>query len=185
MSPDTRTAAICALGIGILTAAACSDSTGPTDARAIDGPESQLAQTASSEPVTIIVGRPDLGTDYFPPGSHDESYHAQDAIRPRTTVVDAGTTVDFVIAAGHNAAVYEPGIAPEDIDLSLIEPPGTPFPFPPVINDPTGRLGRAALNFGPPVTWSWTFDEPGLYLVICEVLPHFADAKMYAWVRVR
>lgn len=184
MTPRTRIATTAGLALGLLTHAACSDATGPRDA-AVEPPSGRLAQSASSGRVTITVGREGVGTDYFPPGSHDGSYHAQDAIRPRTSVVDAGTTVDFVIAAGHDAAIYAPGIGPDDIDVSLLVSPGTPFPFPPLIDDPTGRLGHSALNFGAPATWSWTFDEPGLYLVICEVLPHFVDSRMYARVRVR
>jgi hypothetical protein len=30
-----------------------------------------------------------------------------------------------------------------------------------------------------------TFDEPGKYLIVCTVVPHFTLAKMYAWVVVR
>ena len=32
---------------------------------------------------------------------------------------------------------------------------------------------------------SFTFTEPGRYLVICTFLPHFADAQMYGWVIVK
>jgi hypothetical protein len=30
-----------------------------------------------------------------------------------------------------------------------------------------------------------TFDQPGTYLVICAIVPHFVEAKMYAWVVVK
>lgn len=173
------------IGLLLLTPAACSDAPAGPDGATLDQSAVQADRQLQSGTVQVTVGRPDVGTDYFPPGSHDDSYHARDAIRPRTTVVATGTTVDFLIAAGHNVSVYEPGIEPEDIDTSLLEPAGTPFPFPPLINDPTGRLARAPLNFGPPTAWSWTFEDPGLYLVICDVLPHFLDAKMYAWIRVK
>ena len=134
----------------------------------------------------VQFGREKQGTDFFPPGSHDASFNAKDAIRPRTVVISAGGTVDFVITAAHFLALYEPGVAPADIDVSLLEPPGTPFPFPPLINDPDRRIVRGPpLHFGPPTTWSWTFDQPGKYLVICQVLPHFVDANMYAWVDVK
>ena len=66
----------------------CSEPTaGPTAAEAVQGPRS------ASGVVVVDVGRPGTGTDYFPPGSHDASYHAQDRIRPRTTVISPGTTV--------------------------------------------------------------------------------------------
>ena len=69
----------------------------------------------------------------------------------------------------------------DDLDLA----PGVTLPnF--VINDPNNRIAD-----GPPPFFagSWTtppgtFDDPGTYLVICKILPHFADAKMYAWVKV-
>jgi plastocyanin len=187
---STRHAIALALGCGavaLLLPAACTDA--PSEPKstttATSAPALQSPAAIQSGTVVVTVGREGVGTDYFPPGSHDGSYHAKDAIRPRSTVIAAGTTVDFVIAAGHDVSVYEPGIGVEDIDTGLLEPAGVPFPFPPLINDPAGRLARAPLNFGPPLVWSYTFEEPGLHLVICDVLPHFADSKMYAWIRVK
>lgn len=146
-----------------------------------------MATDGSGPPGHAVVefGRTQQGTDFFPPGSHDASFKAKDAVRPRVVVISAGGTVDFIVAAAHMFALYEPGITPADIDVSLVEPPGTPFPFPPLINDPAGRIYRGPLHFGPPTTISWTFEEPGKYLVICQVLPHFVDANMYAWVEVK
>lgn len=148
-----------------------------------DAPE--VAATGPDGHAVVRFGRGEVGTVFFPPGSHDGSFHAKDAIRPRRTVISAGGTVDFVIATFHKPAVYEPGIGVEDIDVTLLEEADAPFEFPPIINDPEGRIARGDLNVGAPKVWSWTFEEPGLYLVICEVLPHFAGAKMYAWVDVR
>ena len=168
----------------LLTQVACTDTPAAPEGNPAVEFTARAPAEVKSEPVVVTVGRDEVGTDYFPPGSHDGSYHAKDAIRPRSTVIAPGTTVDFVIAAGHDLSVYEPGITPASIDVSLLEPAGVPFDFPPLINDPVGRLARAPLNFGPPLTWSYTFEEPGLYLVICDVLPHFVGAKMYAWIRV-
>jgi hypothetical protein len=151
----------------------------------VDGIAVAAARSGPPMSVTVEFGRNALGTDFFPPGEHDASFHAKDAIRPRAIVIAAGGTVDFVVASFHKPALYEPGIEPEDIDTSLLEDAGAPFPFPPVINDPAGRIARRPLNLGAPVVWSQTFPEPGRYLVICEVLPHFAVAKMYAWVVVK
>jgi plastocyanin len=172
-------------GLALLAPSACTDAPSAPDATLSATSAGQSPAAIQSGTVVVTVGRDGVGTDYFPPGSHDGSYHAQDAIRPRSTVIAAGTSVDFVIAAGHDVSVYEPGITVEDVDTSLLEPAGVPFPFPPLINDPTGRLARAPLNFGPPLVWSYTFEEPGLHLVICDVLPHFTDSKMYAWIRVK
>lgn len=153
------------------------------------GGGSAAVQGASQEdPVVVQVGREHVGSP-FPPGSgHDASSHAKDAIRPRTTVIRAGTTVRFVVMPAHTAAVYEPGVTPDDIDLSNLTFPGPPG-FPPVIDDPVGRLDRTDLNLnfatGDPIELEVTFEEPGRYLVICEVLPHFVQAKMYAWIDVK
>ncbi len=159
--------------------------TGP-GAEALDPAVSAAAQASGHRTqATVTFGRNDLGTDFFPPGSHDASFHAKDAIRPRTTVIDVGGTVTFNVAAAHKIAIYEPGIGPRDIDVTSLEPAGTPFPFPPIINDPNGRIVRGPLGFGPTTPFVWTFDQPGKYLVICEVSVHFIDAKMYAWVDVK
>ncbi|MDX1394280.1 MAG: hypothetical protein R3195_07815 [Gemmatimonadota bacterium] len=175
MRIDRIAAAAGLVAIGVLSG--CSDRpAGLTD------PDVARGSRAPAGPVVVEVGHPDRGTDYFPPGSHDASYHAQDRISPRTTVISPGATVEFRIAAGHNVAVYAPGVTPADIDLSTAAPIISGFP--PILDDPGDRIARTAVNFGPTVSWSMTFDEPGLYLVICEVLPHFVSAKMYAWVRV-
>jgi plastocyanin len=134
---------------------------------------------------TMQVGRNDLGTDFFPPGEHDGSFHAKDRIRPGTVVISAGGTVTFNQAMFHTVAIYEDGVTHEDIDTSLLEPAGLPFDFPPIINDPEGRLLRTAVAFPEPTEFQHTFDSPGTYLVICEVLPHFAASNMYGYVIVK
>lgn len=180
-----RTLVFGSLGSLVLLAqAACTDATVAPEGISAPAFAARSPAHVQPEPVVVKVGRDDVGTNFFPPGSHDGSYHAKDAIRPRSTVITPGTTVDFVIAAGHDLSVYEPGITPASIDVSLLEPAGVPFEFPPLVNDPEGRLARSPLNFGPPLIWSYKFEEPGLYLVICDVLPHFVGAKMYAWIRV-
>jgi hypothetical protein len=61
-------------------------------------------------------------------------------------------------------SVYYQGINP------LVSPqPGPPFAL------PSPAVNRVE---------SVSFLQPGRYLVICAVLPHFND-KMYAWVEVR
>lgn len=172
-----------ALAVSLLLA--CDGSPTGGDAAASTASDLSSAVGASRLATTAVVtfGRNDLGTDFFPPGSHDQSLHAKDAIRPRTTVIAAGGTVTFRVQQAHKPAIYEPGTTPEDIDIASLE---FPVPnFPPVIDSPAGRIVRGPLVFGPTVDWDWTFTEPGRYLVICEVLPHFAGAKMYAWIEVK
>lgn len=172
--------------LGLFFGIACDQQPAGPGAAAPGASTATAARTAGvPAEATVVFGRDQLGTDFFPPGSHDASFHATDAVQPRTVVIAAGGTVSFLVAEAHKIAIYEPGVTPRDIDATNLESPGTPFPFPPIINDATGRIVRDGLVFGPAVPFSWTFDQPGKYLVICEVLPHFVESKMYGWVDVK
>ena len=104
-------------------------------------------------------------------------------VAPQVAKIKAGGTVNFIISGLHNVAVYEDGTRPEDIDTSLLDiaPPV------PVINDPDRRIYRGldprkllpVLDRVEVVH----FAEPGTYLVICGVLPHFQEG-MYGYVVV-
>ena len=59
--------------------------------------------------------------------------------------------------------------------------------FPPLIDDPDGRIVNHSLVLPGPdpfVVFEQTFEEPGRYFFMCEVLPHFAEGGMYGWVIV-
>jgi plastocyanin len=146
---------------------------------------------ALRDEAVVKFGKTNVGSP-FPPPDHDASFHAYDDVSPMRTVIAAGGRVTFLVAPSHKIAIYEPGVGPEDVDLSALVDAGLPFPFPPLIDDPDGRIVGGAdtqLNAdfatGQVVEFGWTFEEPGLYLVLCEVLPHFAVSRMYAWVDVR
>ena len=132
-----------------------------------------------------------VGTTRF--GPEHPSSHARDNISPNTVVIQAGGTVTFEVLAPHKVAIYEPGVEPEDIRLipgvtlfDQVGPPGPPFVPNFFIDEPIGRIFLdPAAAFGPPHSVDWTFDDPGRYLVICAVTPHFTAFKMYAWVEVR
>lgn len=171
--------------LAVCLLAACDGAPTATDATgsaATDLPsEVQTSRHATTAVVTF--GRNDLGTDFFPPGSHDQSLHAKFAIRPRTTVIATGGTVTFQVQPLHKIAIYQPGIGPDDIDVASVEfVAGFPAP---IINSAAGRIVRGPLVLGTPADFDWTFTAPGRYLVICEVLPHFAVGKMYAWIEVK
>jgi hypothetical protein len=111
---------------------------------------------------------------------------------PHTATVKAGGAVNFIIAGLHQIVVYGPGKQPGDVNLDpttfLPDPtPGLPD-FPPLINDSEGRVYRGPdprLLF--PVVDRVEvvkFATPGLYLVICGVVPHFANDDMFGWVKV-
>lgn len=96
--------------------------------------------------------------------------------------------MNFVVAGFHQIFVYLPGKNPEDIsvpasglfvdDLSNlyyqgILPAGGPTAIP-VTTDPSNSRNRVE---------SVSFSEPGTYLVICNVRPHFLNG-MLAFVNV-
>lgn len=162
----------------------------PDAADLATGESSVLTTVGKNGPpltATMQVGRNELGTEFFPPGSHDGSFHAKDAFQPGTVVISTGGTVTFNQSLFHSVAIYEPGTTPRDIDISLLDFEALPaeLEFPPVIDDPNGRLHRSEVAFPAPKVFTYTFTSPGDYLVICEVLPHFAVAKMYGYVKVR
>jgi hypothetical protein len=129
---------------------------------------------------------PHTGSPFPPNPAHDSSANAKDNIVPRTVVIPVNGNVTYNIQGRHQVAIYDVGTRPEDISV----PPGTGFAL---IDDPDDRvaLGPAqnsppgpVINQGPWTTPAGTFDQPGTYLVICNVRPHF-QGGMYSWVRVQ
>lgn len=130
--------------------------------------------------VTVSFG---VGLNTAQPGNA-----ANHHILPTTIEIKAGGVVNFAVAGFHQIFVYLPGMGPGDI---LVPPSGL------FINDflnlyyqgiapAGGPLGTApttnpsnASNRVEPVS----FSEPGTYLVICNVRPHFLDG-MFAFVKV-
>lgn len=107
-------------------------------------------------------------------------------MQPFRIKVKAGGSVDFIISGFHQIAVYDAGVEPEDIDTSLITPTtGTPGGIP-IINDPTNRIymGQDPSLVARDRVETVNFDEPGTYLVICGILPHFVNDGMYGYVKV-
>ena len=181
------------LVVSMLVLAGCSDVPAPV---ALDL-EPNLARVGTPpgypDEVVISFGRDDVGSPFPPPDPHDQSFHAKDKIRPRLVHLAAGGNVVFDMGTFHGVAIYEPGTTPADIEISPATLENLDVPFPPfvledfVIDDPDGRVALGPMSFAP-MQWSPaadTFDEPGRYLVICYVLPHFVGAKMYSYIDVR
>jgi hypothetical protein len=156
-----------------------------------------VTSAARSFPMNAVVsfGRDDVGSKFPPPSGHDRSFHAKDNVRPQTVHISAGGSVTFQMGTFHSVAIYEPGIEPSDIDRSITVDLTAPPPAPPgtviipdfLLDDSTGRIAVGPFSFAPMI---WTsppgaFAAPGTYLIICRVVPHFVEAKMYAWVVVR
>lgn len=127
---------------------------------------------------TMQYGRPDVGSGCNFPCVDDASFHAVDKIQPGAVAISAGATVDFNVDGFHQVAIYAAGTKPKDI-----EPDEAAFPL---VEDPEGRIFVGALplpGFDPNA--SFTFEQPGKYLVICNIAPHFEEAQMWGWVTVK
>ena len=117
---------------------------------------------------------------------------------PREVMIQAGGTVDFVVAGSHQIVIYDNGTQPGDINAAL----AYPAPLANLIDDPNRRIyvglspsGVPANFFAPGVpaaaipappqdrTESVSFPNAGTYLVICAVRSHFEDG-MFGFVSV-
>ncbi len=141
----------------------------------VDGPDSAT--------VSFGAWMTSPATDRFP--NLNPRFNNHHDLIPKTVTIKAGGTVNYIISGLHQVIVYDRGTKPTDIHTNLlINPTGTGM-FPPLINDPNNRIYR-----GPDPSLLpqdrvevVQFDEPGLYLVICGVLPHFREG-MWGYVRV-
>ena len=170
---------------------------GAQDEHGHDGSHEVMNGPLSS--VEVSFGQWDLATplDRFP-NKADRTRNNHQLI-PGVARVKAGGSVKFIIAGFHHVLIYEDGVMPADIDITKLTTVTVP-PGPPLINDPIKRLYRGLdpstmplLAGTPPVTIqdrveAVRFPNPGTFLVICGVLPHFVDAAgnfvMFGFVNV-
>ena len=149
-----------------------------------------MANTHLCPPVPPAPPAPCPIVDRFPAGAATQfpRFSNHHELTPQVAKIKAGGTVNFIISGLHVVTVYDDGTTPEDIDITDVVPNRPPM-TPPIINDPTNRIYRGLDPFLLPAgaqqdrVESVQFSEPGLYLVICAVLPHFEDG-MYGYVRV-
>ncbi len=146
-----------------------------------------LAATTSLA-ATVRFGNDTVGSGFPPPSGHDQSGHGRDNLIPRTTVIDRGGTVTFVMGGPvHQVAIYADGTTVQEVSRAGAITKGgcPPVPYITGVNDPNlvAVVGEPVCAGG---AWSvsYTFTEPGRYLVICTFIPHL-DAGMYGWVEVR
>ena len=150
--------------------------------------------------VTMTFGAAFMGSGQMP---------ATHLLLPRTVHLRAGGIVNFVVGGVHEIFVYKPGTTPDDVLLNAPPFPGSDFinygllpsglpdanillyvgvnpgnnAFPTGANParPPNPLTRSNLQNR---VESVYFAEPGTYLVICNINPHFRSG-MYAWVKVK
>jgi hypothetical protein len=166
-----------------------------------------LADDRDSPPRRIVTVGFGAGMNTNQPGN-PANHH----VIPEIVRVNVGDVVNFAVAGFHIIRVYGDGVnlsdvkavIPDECEINPIPPatfPATcgPVGLPPVV--PAGTLnvyynginGLVSPQPGPPFALpspatnrveTVSFLQPGRFLVICAVLPHFND-KMYAWIEVR
>ena len=130
--------------------------------------------------VSVAFGR---GLNTAQPGNPVNNIVIPDKIKLKQDGV-----VHFLVAGFHQIVVYKPGKVDEDVLVSGsglfindaneqfysgITPAGGPGGLP-ITTDPSNARNRVE---------SVSFPEPGTYLVICNVLPHF-NGGMFGYVHV-
>jgi plastocyanin len=113
-----------------------------------------------------------------------DRFRNQHQLIPAEVTIRAGGSVNFIISGLHLVLIYGDGTQPADVNVNLTMnvPPG-----PPLINDPANRIYRGLHpgTLGPVQDRVEVvhFHDPGIYLVMCGVLPHFAEG-MFGYVQV-
>jgi len=179
-------------------------------AAALGNPGSARASTAAGtqhdhEPISGPLATATVSFGAWRPGSRFPNVGAAPglpnnvhALIPNEVKIRAGGSVNFIVAGFHLIAVYGNGTTPSDINTAITIPTTIP-PGPPLINDPANRVYFGVdptvlpVLAGPPQGPAQPrlqdrvevvhFPDPGTYLVICAVLPHFVDG-MYGYVKV-
>ncbi|MGH9796382.1 MAG: hypothetical protein ACRD5G_16570 [Candidatus Acidiferrales bacterium] len=112
----------------------------------------------------------------------------QHQLTPNEVTIKAGGAVNFIIAGFHIVLVYGDGTQAADININATVPPTVPLTpaGPPLINDPNNRIYRGLDPSLQPQdrVEIVSFPNPGTFLVICGVRPHFVNDGMFGFVRV-
>jgi plastocyanin len=175
----------------LVIAVACSQSA-PSPTGSVPAGGSFAVGNNTPLSATIRFGNDGVGSGFPTPSGHDQSGHARDNLIPRTVVIDKGGTVTFQMAGPvHQVGIFADGTEVEDVIRTgaQTKPGCPPAPFISGAANPTTFVAVTGDplcdNTKPNVpTQSYTFQNPGTYLVICMFIPHL-DLGMYGWVIVR
>jgi hypothetical protein len=108
---------------------------------------------------------------------------------PKKITIKEGDAVNFVISGLHLVAIYDDGTKPGQIDTTMLVEGITTAGG--IIDDANNRIYR---GFNPNAipnnnqrdrAETVHFSKPGTYLVICGVLNHFVDDRMFGFVEVK
>jgi len=185
-------------GIGMaLKPGATTKAAGAHSHEPVDGPFATATVTFGSWPTD-----PPLDRNRDNPSPLGRNVHQ---LIPNEVSIQAGGTVSFIIGGAHQVVVYDNGIKPENIGTTpdfLVSPASGGAAI--LINDPRHRIYRG-LDFTtlpilgippapapPPASPPFLtdrvevvhFSKPGRYLVICGIVFHFVNDKMFGYVNV-
>ena len=123
------------------------------------------------------------GPNGNPPGGPNDRTKNHHVLTPFNAQIKPGGAVCFIISGFHQPAIYQPGTEPENINANLVVAGSVP----PLIDDPNGRVFRGVDPRTVPQdrTENVTLTEPGKYLVICAVQPHFVGDNMHGYITVQ
>ncbi len=172
----------------------------PEQEHAHDGRHDDMDGPFASANVSFGQWNLDTPLDRFPNNSPRTRNNHQ--LIPGVADIKAGGSVNFIVGGFHHILIYDDGTKPSDINITSTIPT-TVQPGPPLINDPVKRIYRGLDPSVMPMLPGSTppqplqdrvetvrFPNPGTFLVICGVLPHFFDAAtgqfiMFGYVRVK
>lgn len=142
----------------------------------VDGPDANTTVTFGQWLTTPALDR------FTNPGNTRTSN--QHKLVPYNATVKTGGSLTFIISGLHLLLVYGPGSTMESIDRTRLEF-AVPGAFPGFINDPNNRVYRGPDPRPLPLdrVEVVTFAQPGRYLAVCGLLPHFVDG-MHGFVHV-
>jgi plastocyanin len=129
------------------------------------------------------------------PGPNDRTRNEHELL-PKEVKIKAGGAVNFIISGFHQILVYDHGTRPGDFDATdtpTITPQQQSVPL--LIDEPIDRIYRGLDPSQQPLYRGVDtfvqdrvevvhFPNPGTYLVICAVHPHFFNDDMFGFVRV-
>jgi hypothetical protein len=165
-----------AAAMGTRVSAAPERQTDEHDHTQIDGP-------LTNATVSFGQWRTDLTPplDRFPNNSPRTAN--QHKLLPYNTTIKAGGGVNFNISGVHHILIYGPGTTLESINAGSIIEAGNGFPG--FIDDPQNRVYRGLDPRPLPQdrVEVVAFPIKGTYLVVCGLVPHFAD-RMHGFVKV-
>ena len=141
-------------------------------------PHGQIHLAPALAHATVAFGQWNTPMDRF--GGTFTPANVGHHVSPHEVTIAAGGSVAFLIGGFHLVLVYNDGVLHADVNETDLVPNSAP----PLINDANNRLYRGLdprINLVDRIEVVH-FHQPGTYLMVCGVLPHFHE--MYGYITV-